>query len=125
MEIPTPARLSARAAIRARGISYPSFFSRSWIIGVQTDAGLSDVILQMAAVIRLAEPMIALAWTELGSSTSSSTACQLWPDSASGEYIAPTDVYLLPKSMNGMVRSALYLPKIWSSDADRVISGCC
>ena len=69
--------------------------------------------------------MIALAWTEFGSLTSSSTACQLWPDSVSGEYIAPTDVYLLPKSMNGIVRLGLYLPNTWSSDAERVVSGCC
>src|SRR5690348_14252984 len=68
--------------------------------------------------------MIALDWFELGSFSSSTTACQLWPASTSGEYIAPTDVYLLPKSMNGIVWPGLYLPKVSFSAGVRVISGC-
>src|SRR5436190_1511202 len=43
----------------------PNFFSRSWIVvPPQTVPGWSPVALQIAAVIRLAEPMIALAWVE-------------------------------------------------------------
>src|SRR5256884_6636484 len=82
----------------------PNFFSRSWIVvPPHTVPGWSPVALQIAAVIRLAEPMIALACVELGSFKASATACQLMPPTVSGEYIAPQIAYRLATSMNGIV----------------------
>src|SRR2546425_237593 len=82
----------------------PNFFSRSWIVvPPHTVPGWSPVALQIAAVIRLADPMIALACVELGSFKASATACQLMPPTVSGEYIAPEIAYRFAMSMNGIV----------------------
>src|SRR2546428_13585262 len=66
----------------------PNFFSRSWIVVLpQTVPGWSPVALQIAAVIRFADPMIALACVGLGSFKASAPACQRMPPPVSGEDI--------------------------------------
>src|SRR5205807_7264201 len=98
-----PPGRSVRFAQRAP-FAYFRFFSMSWIVPDEhTAPGWSPVALQIAAVIRLAEPMIALACVELGSFKASATACQLMPPTVSGEYIAPEIAYRFAMSMNGIV----------------------
>src|SRR5256885_10580271 len=79
----------------------PNFFSRSWIVVLpHTVPGWSPVALQIAAVIRLAEPMIPLACVELGAFNASATACQLMPPTVSGESIAPEIANRVAMSMD-------------------------
>src|SRR6266704_3071595 len=90
----------------------------------QTDAGLSEVVLQIAALIRLAEPTIAFACGEFWSWSSDAIACELAPPSMSGRQVAPDIAYWLPKSTNGMLPPGSYLLHNCCSDALGVCSGC-
>ena len=76
---------------------------------MHTLAGWLLVILQIAAVMKLAVPLTACATGLDASLSSAAIVAQLLPASTEGRALAPVITYLLPKFTNGMDPPGLYL----------------